>query len=320
MIPRNLLSIALAAVIGSSSCANEQPTDLRSYGYCTQIISNLTHEEPDELQNLICADLEERLDGLHDLPENYRVMRSENVMEVVRCDDVEETAASLANGQRCYDAIQSYLGISPMTQCIVSLRSRGRDLLALKNYYIGEGVAGCFATSSFGSHDFTACDDGIPEEELPPDAPCHGAHEYAHVFVAWGLPLWLDEGVASYMTSVTSPDYYSLECSDQGWRTTSKNPLDSPVRSGDYVSLAHSREEIDEQGNITKVYMTGACIWQYIDQEFGHDSFRTIMQFMEESRMHPVSFLDDILRPTIGDEGIQQLEERFGEETIYSFR
>ena len=148
---------------------------------------------------------------------------------------------------------------------------------------------------------------------------CAEAHETTHVILddLMGLPHWLDEGLATYLTDRGRTNWYvdspTYRCEASGY--VDINPFTGEETLVPYVAL-----EPDPPPGISfsDYYVTGACFWEYFESTFGHDLLLDVMDTLEQTREVPGGpfpgcprFLD-LVAPIIG-EGISALtQERFG--------
>lgn len=152
-------------------------------------------------------------------------------------------------------------------------------------------------------------------------------HEPTHVFVAGTVlhrsPPWLDEGLATYVSAQLRTDQI-LECLAGSFRFIFEDQYTGEVKEkgeGDYVSLAVERKQEDLKNNASfrDAYFTGACLWDHIDANYGHETFKAIMRDVNASRFSYMSFVSDILEHHIGESGIDDLKNKFGDDSIKVF-
>ena len=282
-------------------------------------VSAQTDTAKETLQDLRCTNLVEKID----IPEDYIVLQDENAVLITHCSLPAKGNSALQQNQLCYERIKDFLGIEPITRCIMETLTFEGDALELISEYVPRGAAGCLMIHSVVDGKKKGCQD--LEQELQKPDSC-SPHEPTHLFVAGTVlhndPPWLNEGLAEYVMAALQ-DNVSLECFSDGFSYIFRNPSTGEVREakeGKYVPMDRSRKKHKEAGTSFDAYLTGACLWNHLDRQYGHETFMAIMQDVEDSRLSSISFVDSILSPRIGKTGISDLEQRFGKDSIDAFR
>jgi hypothetical protein len=316
---RRLVGLLTAASLSITACGIDQYD-------CLNEISEQTGIEPTGVSQLDCNELAE-LTGLDNPPENYTFLSTKNAAVISHCGSPEVAFNTLKQLQTCYDKLKSYLGIQPPTQCIMHTLSRRDDLQDIEDEYASKGVAGCFLIKG-GSFDRDSCDPNLEEiirkvthGDIPMDETCYSAHEPTHVFVAGTIidrnPKWLNEGLAELMKYELAPRKQGrLDCYPSSYVIVRNGEI---IDFGSFVDLDKSKEEYVSAGILGNVYHTGACVWQYIIDEFGLTAFTEIMKNIEKSRTMSLSFEKDVLEPAIGRGGVDKLKSRFDSYNIGIF-
>jgi len=313
------LTSILAVVTLTQSCSEEIKD-------CMEEVSLQTVTDKEDLSKLTCDDLLASLPDIANPPENYVTIKDKNVILVGHCSLMGLNQSFLEQLQTCYEKISDFLGINPITNCMVHSRSGSlNDLAAIEEKYVGGGAAGCFTIRGRTSvkEDFECTNK--PDNEMVSsnggaEEVCAYGHEPTHIFIAGTIlqrleNMWLNEGLSDYVHYEINPNR-TLECHQTTWKTFDGNSYSDDVveNSGNYVNLNSSRENRDFKND---AYKTAACLWKMINDEFGNSTFRTIMQKLADSRFNGNdSFVCDILEPTIGESGIEKLKNRFGDGSI----
>lgn len=153
---------------------------------------------------------------------------------------------------------------------------------------------------------------------------CSNAHELAHVFTYHlrnGLTSWANEGIAEYTQKNIQGNVKSnIECRDNGvyrpdvWGAGGKKlfpyaKLGAPIIQGDPASSAIR-------------YSTGMCFWEFIDETYGRDKLQEIIDRLESvsdidyvytsGLLNKEIFIEQALKPVLGDDIEQIIESRFG--------
>lgn len=298
---------------------------------CMEEVSIQTGTAKEDLNQLTCDDLLAKLPDLASPPENYVTIKAENVVLIGHCSLMGLNRSFLEQLQTCYQKISDFLGIYPITSCMVHSFGSDTDLANIEGKYVGAGAAGCFTIRgrTVAKEDFKCTnkpDEGNNEISYSNDDlknVCAYAHEPAHIFIGGTLlqqleTPWLNEGFADYVHYEINPNR-TLKCHQTTWKTIDTSQYNDKVveDSGGYVPLDWNGEEHEKNNTENDAYKTGACLWKMINDELGEQKFKTIMQKLAASRMNgDSSFVCDILEPTIGEEGIEKLKGRFGEDSI----
>ena len=149
---------------------------------------------------------------------------------------------------------------------------------------------------------------------------CSEAHETTHVILdeLMGLPSWLDEGLAIYLSDRGRTDWYVAEPSH---RCEASGCVDINRFTGEetfvpYVDLGPG--EVAEGTDMGMYYVTGACFWDYFESTFGHEAFLQVMDALEQTRevtggpwQGCPRFLD-LVGPIVGEDISPLTQERFG--------
>lgn len=288
-------------------------------------VSAQTAAPKEELANLTCSDLLEKL--YLPLPEGYIILKDKNAVIFIHCSSRSYGNFLLRQNQYCYEAIKDFLGIQPITQCLMEAKLFNEELSTseLRSIYIGEvGAAGCLMFNSAWVGEKEQCGENSEEskENLEGTDSC-APHEPTHVFVSGTLlhrnPPWLNEGLAEYVSIQLLSQYHILECFADSFRYGVHNDVLNYTKEGKYVPLDIEREEHRQQGTEHDAYLTGACLWDHIDATYGHETFKAIMQDVNASRFACTSFIDDILQHHIGESGIDDLKNKFGDDSVEVF-
>ncbi len=306
---------SLAALVGLSSCTEEQ-----EYDSCMDEVSVQTATPKEALAGLTCEDLLQKL--YLPLPHDYLTLKDKNAVFFTHCSLNYNGTFHLQQNQYCYEKINDFLGIQPITKCLMEAMDFENGLVELKSMYVPRGAAGCFMISSGWLGEKKECqetDDSLIE--VDGCAP----HEPTHIFVAGTVlhrdPPWLNEGLADYVMIKLRPNDMTLECLPGSFKYVFKDSYTGELKKvteGDYISLDEDREDYDKETQ-HRAYLTGACLWQHIDSVHGHETFKAIMQDVNASRFRYTSFVNDILLSHIGESGIDDLKNKFGEDSVEVF-
>lgn len=310
-------TLSLAALVGlvPASCAEEQGYDL-----CMEEVSAQTAMPKEALLSLTCSDLLEKL--YLPLPADYVTLNDKNVVVFAHCSLITSGTYTLKQNQYCYEIINDFLGIQPITQCFMEAVYYNGDLSELASMYIGDGAARCIMTRSIWNEKKNECEHR--EEQLPKVESC-APHEPTHLFIAGtvlhGSIPWLNEGLATY-ASAQLRENETLECLTDGFKYVFRDFYTGEVKQtkeGKYVPLDWTREEHKKNGTPHDAYLTGACVWDHIYSQYGQETFKAVMKEVEASRFACMSFVDDILQHHIGESGIDDLKNKFGDDSIEAF-
>ncbi len=312
---KTTLSLTVLLTISSVVCTKEQ-----DYDVCMDEVAAQTAVQKEDLANLTCEDLLSKLSL--PIPKDYVTLKEKNAVVFAPCFLTEYGDFRLQQNQFCYENIKDFLGIQPITQCLMEALSVEGDLQELEAEYVSQGAAGCMIIRSRWSGEKKECQK--PKEEKVNEYSC-APHEPTHIFVAGTVlhrdPPWLNEGLADYV-SVQLRENETLECFAGSFRYTFKDNYTGELKEmkeGSYVPLDMEREEHRQQGTSFDAYLTGACLWDYIDSNYGHETFKAIMQDVNASRFASMSFVNNILQYHIGENGINDLKNKFGDDSIEVF-
>lgn len=295
-------------------------TDDSFYDFCIDKVSAQTATPKQNLAKLTCTKLMEKLPL--PLPKDYIVLQDKNAVFFTHCSLTNHGTSRLQENQHCYEKIHDFLGMQPITQCIMEAMGLEGDLSELESMYVSsqkEGAAGCLMIRSawFGEKK-EKC---LLEEEITKvktKVNSCAPHEPTHLFVAGTVlninPPWLNEGLADYVIAQLH-EGITLECFADSFRFISENQ----TKVGSYVPLNKGREEHESNETAFDAYLTGACLWGHIDKTYGHETFKAIMQDVDASRFSYLSFVNDILMRSIGEKGVNDLKKKFGKDSIEAF-
>ena len=305
--------LPLTALLSLSIACTE---DEGQNDFCMDKVSAQTATPKERLAGLTCNDLVNKLPL--PLSDGYIALQDKNALVFTHCSLSYFGASRLQHNQSCYEKIHDFLGIQPITQCVMEAMSFEGDLSELESMYVSPqkgGAAGCLMIRSRWLGEKGTCQPlGTEIPEMYSCAP----HEPAHIFVAGTVldrdPPWLNEGLAEYVMSQLQ-EGITLECFADSFRFTSP----SQTKVGPYLPLDIGRGEHDRNGTSFDAYLTGGCLWNHLDKGYGHATFRAIMQDVNASRFSEMSFVNNILLDRIGESGIKDLENKFGKDSIKAF-
>ncbi len=302
-------SLAAIFLIACAEGNNAESFDHHN-SFCVEKLAKQTGTPPEELELLTCEDL---VSVFPPLPDKYILLREENALFITHCTETNYASALLKEIQFCYGQIEQLLGISPITQCTLYTLAVAEDLTAT------ESQLSCMTIPSGLITYATECEEPEPQAEAE---ECYFGHEPVHLFLSGTVlatfPPWLNEGLSEWVQATLSPSH-SLQCFANGWQLLDNEGI-FPSDSGSYVSFAKSREEHQAAGTERDAYQTGACFWDYIVENFSRESLLEIMSLVQQTRFTSMSFVTDILEPTIGDAGVNKLKAVFGEDSIEAYR
>lgn len=266
-----------------------------------------------ELSDLTCDEILVADPSLLDLPPHYGLFQTPNVLLISHCGMGYSNPLFANQLQTCYSHVQSFLGIQPLTQCILHTHSLDDDLSVIERRYFGDsptGAAQCLMIRGMvgGNLSNQECNTQV---EIKESERCAYGHEVTHSFVAGTLldqSTWLNEGLADFVSLTLQGSI--IHCNDNGYEVVSSEGV---IESGEYVDLRRSRDFFTKVGKVENAYLTGACIWQTIADNFGSDAFLKIMQRIEQSRFRCLDLEEEVLKPVIGSKGVSLLKKRFGE-------
>src|SRR3989344_1021723 len=275
--------------------------------YCMDVISESVQRPIEELSDINCEELYKTTDYFSDIP-SYVVSLRKNAMVIGNddCSNIRYDENLASEIQVCYEKIKDYLEIEPIMQCIIqTIRSPG-DLADMEDKFYAMnrkiGTSGCSLMRSQYDGNYKG-----PGKECNVEKSvvkeCTYVHEPAHIFFT-GTILWsdsplLNEGIAHYMKAKIRPGS-RLECYEDSWEYYYlSDPEQNPeVRSGDYKNLIREG---------------AACVWKEIEDNYGIETFRGIVQDLDASKFDNSITLNDILNYRIGRDGVRRLEDKFGE-------
>ncbi len=113
---RSTISVFLLTAIGVSCGTPDLESRLDG---CMKNVSEQTERKVEELQKLTCQDLLEQLDDIRNPPDNYVILQDKNTVLVSPCSHINQGLHFLEQLQTCYENVSSFLGILPITQCIM---------------------------------------------------------------------------------------------------------------------------------------------------------------------------------------------------------
>ncbi len=292
---------------------------------CMEEVSEQTGVEEENLQSLGCQGLLERLPDLSQLPEKYEILKENNALLIGHCSYRGMNLQFLEQLQTCYEHINQFLGITPITQCLIHTYGSGNDLAEIESKYVGAGAAGCILIRAGGNAKQNAECQETEGLEIEKPEFCSYGHEPTHLFIAGtllqkGETPWLNEGLAELVLYTLNRG--SLECYDSGWRSIDINGYsgEETTEEGAYVSLGASRTEHESNGTENAAYKTGACFWKKIMDDFGYESFKAVMKNLERSRFETeMSLEQEVLVPAIGENGLALLKGKFGTESTETY-
>lgn len=266
--------LPLTALLGLSAACSDETEPW--YDFCMDEISAQTDTPKEELASLTCASLLEKI--TLPLPQNYITLKEENAIAITHCSSLNFGNFLLQHNQHCYQQVKEFLGIQPITQCIIEANShQDEPLPELEAGFSGRGAAGCMVIRSHWDGNTLECVKEDSSNPLTEDILRCAPHEPTHIFVAGTVlhrePLWLNEGLAEYVMKHVQEDI-TLDCFADGFRFTGDY---SGTKVGTYVPLHLTREEHERNGTTYDAYLTGACVWDHIDTNYGRETFRTII-------------------------------------------
>ena len=233
-------------------------------------------------------------------------------------------ALTIADMEICFANLEAYLGLSLPAHTLPMLW-RFAESGDVSYFAAGSSIIHVMPASS---HFF----EGVVNGDFPQHSwesvfrnRCSEAHEATHIMVDMirGLPNWLNEGLAVYMSHPDRTRWYvegSLRrCEETGF--VDINEFTGEETFVPYVALDAPVPEGVPFGNY---YATGACFWEYFESTFGHQAFLAVMDALEASRELPggpwvgcPTFLDLVI-PVIGEDIAVLTQERFGFGRDYS--
>ena len=271
---------------------------------------NLTDRE---LSDLTCDDILSLDPSLAELPPHYGLFRTPNILLFSHCGMGYNNPLFANQLQTCYDHIQAFLGIQSLTQCILHTHSLDTDLSVIEKRYFGDstlGAARCLMIRGAVGGDLSYQDCNT-EVKIKESERCAYGHEVVHSFVAGTLLdqfIWLNEGLADFVSLTFRGS--AINCYDNGYEIVSSEGINE---SGEYVDLRESRGFFTKAGKVGDAYLTGACFWQTIVDNYGQAAFLEIMQGISQSRYRCLDIEEEVLKPVISPKGLISLKKRFGE-------
>lgn len=144
----------------------------------------------------------------------------------------------------------------------------------------------------------------IEEEKI-----CLNLHEMTHVFVSkTPIPLWANEGLATYAEREFNPSVEKIECREDGWYGSGYygGTIEQP-----YSDLSKPRGQDEEPGIYW--YYTGYCFWSFIQERYGDSAMIEILQELKRNESnYALDFLRDIVNKVLNEDITEITKERFG--------
>jgi hypothetical protein len=227
----------------------------------------------------------------------------------------------IADNQLCVPSLENYLGVphpAPVTE---------RGVVA---DYVGGYTA-------FGSAIYVSGPLSDFEYYGQPDTlawtwssilkgKCSNIHELTHWFMGF-TPMsgWLEEGLATVVQDENRTNFHShlsIECREDGWYGTNMDGVDGLFPFQDLTVY-------DENVPGIYYYYSAACFWVYVEESYGADAVRQIVQQSVAQRVPPeesfctgddpdVYFIRDIVNPVVGEDVSPVTEARWGFGSTYS--
>jgi hypothetical protein len=227
---------------------------------------------------------------------------------------------SIADNQMCVPSLENYLGVphpAPVT-------NRG---------VIGEYSGGYTA---FGSAIYVSGSVSDFNYYKQPDViawywsdilkgKCSNIHELTHWFMG-NTPMsgWLEEGLATVVQDENRTNFHShlsIECREDGWYGTNMEGVDG-------LFPFQNLTVYDESVPGIYYYYTAACFWVYVEENFGGEAVRQIVQQSVAQRLPPeesfctdeepgVYLIRDIVNPILGEDISPVTEARWGFGALY---
>lgn len=301
---------AAAIATGASSCARGLT--------CTEQVSSRTGVAMKHVETVTCDQLLDAYPDIASPPEGYQVFTTENTIKVAHCSDAPRAVEKMAHNQACYDALKKEFAIQPVTQCIAELTPAGPRLDAIAKSYTHDNSVSCFVVRMGYEKNKEAQQCREAPERV--EEKCTSPHEIAHAFLEETIlerNQWLNEGFATYASSVINPDWHQISCTDTGWteKHAARYGREESETRGSYVPMNKPREWHEERGTVHDVYVTGACFWQAVRSYMSREDFRSMMLMVEETRKVANVYgtlRNGIIGSFLTPEQLRSVEQRFG--------
>jgi hypothetical protein len=228
----------------------------------------------------------------------------------------------VVDNQLCAPSLESYLGIphpAPTVQRAV-----------ISDYEGGYTVYGSaiFSSAPQSGFDYYQQTEGLEElfwrNRL--DDECSNIHEMTHWFLGYTpMPGWLEEGLATIVEDNTRTNYSessSIECREDGWYGTDMN--------GNWGTYPFQNLTVyDASVPGIYYYYSASCFWVYIEEQYGVDKVKQIIQQVVQHRL-PLTenfcdgsqqtffFIRDIVNPVIGEDISSVTRSRWGFDQFFS--
>jgi hypothetical protein len=154
-------------------------------------------------------------------------------------------------------------------------------------------------------------------------------HEVTHTVInGLALPGYINEGLATYLEDTNRTNYiypmsnHIIECNEDNMIVAPYDPSNPCGGLEDYhcIQIGYNIQvdylnltNIDPNVPGTFYYKTGACFWDWIETEYGHDTLVNIMKRLDELRVNPETyFVKDVLNVVVGQDLSGITEKRFG--------
>jgi len=138
---------------------------------------------------------------------------------------------------------------------------------------------------------------------------CLNSHEMTHVFVSdTQIPLWANEGLATYAEKEFGRYGAEIECRENGWYGPDYYGGD---KEHPYSDLSKSLGESGEPGIYW--YYTGYCFWVYIQEKYGESAITEILQELKKNKNnYSLDFLRDIVNKVLNEDITKITRKKFG--------
>ena len=139
---------------------------------------------------------------------------------------------------------------------------------------------------------------------------CLNLHEMTHVFVAeTPIPMWANEGLATYAEKEFDPSRAEVECRENGWYGPSYYGGDDIEQP--YSDLSKPSGQNGEPGIYW--YYTGYCFWIYIQERYGESTIPKILQELKKNENnYSLDFVKDIVNKVLNEDITEITKEKFG--------